>query len=156
MHCISKRPLARRPRATLIACLAITGAAVAGTLVTAAAAGDVEQPTGGPSIDWWSVDGGGGASGGGDWSLTAAIGQADAGPMAGGEWLVDGGFWAGGAATLPACPNDVDGSGVVDFVDLLSVLSNFGVCPGCPADVDGNGVVDFVDILNVLGDFGPC
>ncbi len=27
------------------------------------------------------------------------------------------------------CPNDLDGSGAVDFIDLLIVLSSWGPCP---------------------------
>lgn len=58
--------------------------------------------------------------------------------------------------TAPPCPADVDGSGSVDFSDLLAVLAAFGPCAGCPADVDGSGSVDFTDLLTVLADFGPC
>jgi hypothetical protein len=58
--------------------------------------------------------------------------------------------------TAPPCPEDVDGSGGVDFGDLLAVLAAFGPCGGCPADVDGSGSVDFTDLLGVLASFGPC
>ncbi len=58
--------------------------------------------------------------------------------------------------TTPPCPTDVDGSGSVDFSDLLVVLAAFGPCGGCPADVDGSGSVDFTDLLSVLAGFGPC
>jgi hypothetical protein len=107
-------------------------------------------------IDWWTVDGGGGASAGGGFAVTGTIGQPDAGVSSGGDWVVSGGFWAGGATAAPPCPEDIDGSGSVDFGDLLAVLSNFGACPGCPEDLDGNGSVDFSDLLAVLSNFGPC
>ena len=47
----------------------------------------------------WSVDSGGGESSGGDFSLTAAIGQPDAGVLVGGDTVFAGGLWAGAAAT---------------------------------------------------------
>ena len=47
------------------------------------------------SIDWNKVAGGGGASTGGVYSVTGAIGQPDAGgPMTGGNYSVTGGFWS--------------------------------------------------------------
>ena len=45
------------------------------------------------SIDWWSVDGGGGVSTGGAYSLSGTIGQPDAGKMTGGSYTLEGGFW---------------------------------------------------------------
>ena len=50
---------------------------------------------------------------------------------------------------------DVNGDGVVDFADLLIVLTGWGPCDGeCPADLDGDGVVDFDDLLIVLANWG--
>jgi len=46
------------------------------------------------SIDWWTVDGGGGTSTGGVYTLNATIGQHDAGSMSGGQFALVGGFWA--------------------------------------------------------------
>ena len=47
------------------------------------------------SIDWFTIDGGGGTSTGGVYSVTGTIGQPDAGPtMSGGTFTLDGGFWA--------------------------------------------------------------
>ncbi|MCX6929879.1 MAG: hypothetical protein NT154_42705 [Verrucomicrobia bacterium] len=45
------------------------------------------------SIDWYTVDGGGGTSTGGVYSVTGTIGQPDAGVMSGGNYTVVGGFW---------------------------------------------------------------
>ena len=61
----------------------------------------------------------------------------------------------------PTCPADIDASGVVDFGDVLAVVSAWGACPpsgACPADVDGaaDGVVDLNDLLLVLASWGPC
>ncbi len=57
------------------------------------------------------------------------------------------------------CPEDLDGSGAVDFADLLTILGTWGPCPpkgSCPADLDGSGAVDFGDLLRVLGAWGGC
>lgn len=47
------------------------------------------------SIDWFTIDGGGGTSAGGPYSVSGSIGQPDAGgPMTNGQYSVTGGFWA--------------------------------------------------------------
>jgi len=47
------------------------------------------------SIDWFTIDGGGGTSTGGVYTVTGTIGQPDAGgPMTNGQYSVTGGFWA--------------------------------------------------------------
>ena len=47
------------------------------------------------SIDWFTIDGGGGTSTGGGYSVSGTIGQPDAGgPMTGGNYSLTGGFWA--------------------------------------------------------------
>jgi|SRR5215471_8442450 len=45
------------------------------------------------SIDWFTIDGGGGTSTGGVYSVSGTIGQPDAGHMSGGSYTIDGGFW---------------------------------------------------------------
>jgi hypothetical protein len=45
------------------------------------------------SIDWFTIDGGGGTSTGGVYSVISTIGQPDAGKMSGGNYTIDGGFW---------------------------------------------------------------
>src|SRR2546427_8428772 len=45
------------------------------------------------SIDWFTIDGGGGTSTGGVYSVSGTIGQPDAGHMSGGNFPIDGGFW---------------------------------------------------------------
>lgn len=48
-------------------------------------------------LSWWTVDGGGGTSSGGDYSLTATAGQAEVGAlMQGGTYELAGGFWGAG------------------------------------------------------------
>jgi len=47
------------------------------------------------AITWSTIDGGGGTSTGGVYSLSGTIGQPDAGvPMTNGQYSVTGGFWA--------------------------------------------------------------
>jgi hypothetical protein len=46
-------------------------------------------------IDWFTIDGGGGTSTGGPYSLTGTIGQPDAGTLGGGNYTLVGGFWGG-------------------------------------------------------------
>ena len=57
------------------------------------AAGDLSLP-------WWTADGGGGYSAGGEFTLQGTIGQADAGAMSGGPYTLSGGFWASGEEIL--------------------------------------------------------
>src|SRR5690349_24067725 len=47
------------------------------------------------SIDWFTIDGGGGTSSGGQYTLSGTIGQPDAGTLSGGNYTLDGGFWGG-------------------------------------------------------------
>ena len=60
-----------------------------------------------------------------------------------------------GAFEKQLCPADLDGSDVIDFGDLLLVLSMWGAA-GSPADLDGDGIVDFGDLLILLAAWGPC
>jgi len=54
------------------------------------------------SIDWFTIDSGGGTSAGGIYSVSGTIGQPDAGKMAGGRFTVEGGFWPGVVQTVGA------------------------------------------------------
>jgi hypothetical protein len=48
------------------------------------------------TLDWSTMDGGGGTSAGGDYVLEGTIGQPDAGPaLSGGNYTLQGGFWPG-------------------------------------------------------------
>jgi len=54
----------------------------------------------------------------------------------------------------PECPADITGDGVVDVLDILEVLAQWGGSGS--ADITGNGVVDVLDLLEVLAAWGPC
>jgi hypothetical protein len=45
------------------------------------------------SLNWSTVDGGGGTSTGGVYTVSGTIGQPDTGAMSGGNYSVQGGFW---------------------------------------------------------------
>ena len=53
----------------------------------------------------------------------------------------------------PTVPGDVTGDGVVDFNDVLALLSAWGPCSGCPEDLDGDGDVGFSDLILVLSNY---
>jgi hypothetical protein len=59
----------------------------------------------GYTLPWWTADGGGGQSQGGEYALHATVGQPDAGTLAGGGYTLTGGFWRGG--TTPSGQNRV-------------------------------------------------
>ncbi len=67
--------------------------------LVAGAPGPLTAQTGGPfDLSWSTVDGGGDtASTGGAYELSGTAGQPDAGPLAGGDYVLHGGFWYGGA-----------------------------------------------------------
>lgn len=58
-------------------------------------------------LSWNTVDGGGGASGGGTYSLYGTVGQPDAGVMTGGDFTLSGGFLMGGEVVSPPPQNEL-------------------------------------------------
>ena len=57
------------------------------------------------SINWFTIDSGGGASTGGVYAVSGTVGQPDAGAMSGGNYSVSGGFWGVVAAVqTPGAP----------------------------------------------------
>jgi hypothetical protein len=54
------------------------------------------------------------------------------------------------------CPGDIDGNGVVDVSDFLSMLAWWGYCWGCFEDINGDDYVDVTDFLLLLAAWGPC
>jgi hypothetical protein len=53
------------------------------------------------TLDWWTIDGGGGASTGGVYTVEGTVGQPEAGQLSGGAFALTGGFWS----LLAADPN---------------------------------------------------
>jgi hypothetical protein len=56
------------------------------------------------TIDWYTIDGGGGTSTGGVYAVSGTIGQPDAGAMSGGSYTLQGGFWTVTAVQMPGSP----------------------------------------------------
>lgn len=53
------------------------------------------------------------------------------------------------------CPGDTNGDNLVNFTDLNTVLSEFGLSgPGLSGDLNDDGTVNFVDLNGVLSAFG--
>ena len=97
------------------------------------------------SIEWYTIDGGGGTSSGGPYQLTGTIGQPDADYSGGEHYVLLGGFWVGG----PLC--------IVDLQDFAKFAAHWldgpcdvgnNWCNG--ADLNQLNDVDIVD-LTVLG-----
>ncbi len=61
------------------------------------------QTAGDFDLSWSTIDGGGGTSSGGDFTLRGTIGQPDAEFMVGGDYELIGGFWSG----VPVCIVDL-------------------------------------------------
>lgn len=56
-----------------------------------------------------------------------------------------------------ACPNDLDGDGIIGVSDTLDLLANFGCAGiGCTGDLDADGIVGVSDILQLLSAFGDA
>lgn len=68
------------------------------------------------TLPWWTLDGGGAASRGGEYSLSGTIGQPEAGPrISGGDLSLQGGFWG---VVRSGSPSGTSGSTI--FLPLLS------------------------------------
>ena len=69
------------------------------------------------------------------------------------------GLYEGAVRRLVFVPGDLDGDGVVDIVDFLALLQQWGLCPApcppsCPADLDGDCAVGIADFLLLLANWG--
>jgi hypothetical protein len=87
-------------------------------------------------LDWFTIDGGGGQSSGGDYVLTGTIGQPDAGYLGGGNYELLGGFWVGG----PLCIVEFE-----DFARFAVYWMQSGA--GLPADLYEDGTINYDDLL---------
>lgn len=50
-------------------------------------------PAAGYTLDWWTVDAGGGSSAAGAYQLSGAVAQPEGGTLSGGNYRMQGGFW---------------------------------------------------------------
>jgi len=122
-----------------------------------------------PSINWYTIDGGGGTSTGGSFTISGTIGQPDAGaPMTGGSFTLTGGFWAGITTVALACSladlvggdGNPPADGSLDGNDFQAFLNAFGAGDsladivggdGNPPGGDGADGNDFQAFLNAFG-----
>ncbi len=148
------------------------GAMTALLAAIAAPGGDHDTPraterpaaaSGGFELSWFTVDGGGGTSSGGDFVLSGTAGQPDAGDLAGGDFVLSGGFWQpapSGGPCNSACVWDIDGSGDVRVPDLIKLLSCWGPLTGdqdCAClDIDGSADIRVPDLIAMLAKWGVC
>lgn len=116
-------------------------------------------------LSWHTIDGGGGTSTGGTFSISGTIGQCDAGmALTGGSFGLVGGFWAAPAVlSAPPCPADFDGSHVVNGIDLAILLgqwSGAAVYAPCPPfklqDLNHDCRVNGLDLAILLAAWGAC
>ena len=77
------------------------------------------------AIDWYTIDGGGGTSSGGNYTLSGTIGQPDAGTLSGGTYTLQGGFWPG--LIVPST-----GEAPTLFIQLSGVNVIISWSPGTP------------------------
>ena len=59
-------------------------------------------------------------------------------------------------SVLNPCYADINGDSMVDVIDLLEVIGNWGYCLDCPADVNRDAYIDVTDLLELVGTWGPC
>ena len=124
--------------------------------ITSLASAAAAQPL---TIPWSTLDGGGGLSSGGSYSVTGTVGQPDAGPpMHGGRFTVRGGFWEG----LPSgsgctCAADYNRDGGIDGSDIAAFFDDWEGGQAC-ADVNQDGGIDGadVDVFFGLWEAGGC
>ncbi len=128
----------------LVAVLAVTWSALA--------------QTGALDVPWFSVDGGGGTSAGGNFTLDGTIGQADAGRLAGGDFAVEGGFIPGVAVppVLAVTCGDLNDDGDVNVFDAIMELQIIvGLITPTETqvkvgDVVRDGAIDVFDVILLL------
>jgi len=109
-------------------------------------------------IDWHTIDCGGAKnSSGGGFELSGTIGQSDAGPtsgpMTGGGFSLEGGFWPGAGIVCPL-PGDMNNDGLRNGKDIqgfVNCLVGIGACLCADTDVSGAAnVADIPSFVNLL------
>src|SRR4051812_22111573 len=100
------------------------------------------------SLSWWTVDGGGGTSAGaGGLSLSATVGQCDAGTLSGGGLTLSGGFWSAPGQT---CYANCDGSTtapLLNVADFSCFLQKFAAGDAY-ANCDGSAAQPVLNVAD--------
>ena len=90
-------------------------------------------------LTWYTIDGGGGQSSGGQYVLMGTIGQPDAAYSSSGNYQVLGGFWPGGALCF------------IDFVDFSKfALYWMESGSGLPADLFPDDLINSDDLIEFV------
>jgi len=92
------------------------------------------------ALDWWTIDGGGGTSTGGLFSVSGTIGQPDAGQLTGGNFTLSGAFW--GMVALWQTPS-------------LAALPGFAFRPGRAARRGRNHILVYRPLSVISGYMAP-
>lgn len=111
--------------------------------IAAAGPGALAQPT----IDWYTIDGGGGVSQGGGLRVEGTIGQPDAGesPSAiGGTFRLTGGFWS-----TSNCRADFNRDGTLNPTDIFNFLNAY-FAGDIACDFTNTGTLEPADIFAYL------
>lgn len=91
------------------------------------------------TIEWYTIDCGGGTLGGGAMEISGTVGQPDAqGPYFGGLYEVNGGFWV----APPRC-GDIDFNNDGLFPDTTDIFDFLAVLSGAPCPTASCDTVDF-------------
>ena len=98
-----------------------------------------------PTINWSTIDCGGGSTRGGFFALRGTIAQPDASAtLTGGAFTLTGGFWP-----VAPCTADFNGSGAVTVQDIFDFLAAY-FSGDLAADVNSSGVITVQDIFDFL------
>ena len=116
--------------------------------------------TGALGVPWFSADGGGGTSAGGNFTLDGTIGQPDAGRLTGGDFEVEGGFIPGVAIppVVAGTCGDVNDDGAINVFDAITLLQIIvGIIEPTPTqlrlgDVVRDGTINVFDAILLLQD----
>ena len=110
--------------------------------------------SGGPYDLTWSNVSAGGSVSGGSYTLTASVGQPDAGMLSGGSYTLAGGFLGGAPCSLP---QDLNGDGQVTVLDIQADAAAWRTAnPVFPYDQDQDGDVDVRDVMLIAAAIGSA
>ena len=83
------------------------------------------QDGGDYELSWSTIDGGGGTSAGGSYTLTGTVGQTDAYWVSGGIYDLLGGFWPDVSSTGLYHPADTDSDNVISMLEILAYIDEW-------------------------------
>ena len=112
---------------------------------------------GGYDLSWWTINGGGDTSTGGNYSLSGTLGQPEVEVLSGGSYTLYGGFWGGIAEGLPpGLCGDANVDTVVNTLDAVQVLrravnlASFTPQQEKNADTNKDNAINVLDAIKIL------